>query len=189
MANSPENGYRAKYLLLKALAIGQTSKDKSQMIPVLKEVIAQFPGSMEEKKAKELIEIQEKGYSKFELKDFEYKSIYKYEENETHWIVLFVDENQQANNIKAKIADFSKEEFNKDRFTVVTSVFGKDKNIILIKEMSEGKAFKFLTEFRKSRKVQDLQDNKIFMITPANFKILFDSQNLSEYENFAIEYY
>lgn len=189
LENSPENKYRSKYALLKALAVGQSSKDKSQMTPALKDVVKNFPGTPEEARAKELLQIQEKGFSSFTLTDFTHKSIYSYVDDETHWIMIFVDSKQNANAIKTRVADFVREKFNKEHFNVSTKVYGKDENVVIIKEMTEAKADEVLAEFKKSRKMADLLENKMFMISSANLKILFETLKLKEYEDFYSEFY
>lgn len=183
------NSYRPKYMLLKALSIGQTNDNKAEMIPVLKQVITEYPGSLEEAKAKELIEIHEKGYSSFMESTFGNKSIYSYVDNQEHWIMIFPDKKVNLNSAKTKVADFNKEFFNKDRFSVVTKILGTDQNVILVREMDETKAYDYIRTYKKTKKLMEIQDAKIMMITSDNMKRLFEVQRLDEYADFYSEFY
>ncbi|MGV3631108.1 MAG: tetratricopeptide repeat protein [Bacteroidota bacterium] len=189
IANDKKNNYRAKYMLLKALSIAETSEDKTEMLPVLKQVIAEYPGTMEEKKARELIEIQEKGYSAFVESNFENKSIYKYEDNADQWIIIIPEKKLNLSTAKNRVTDFNREFYNKNKYTVVTKVLGMDQNVIVVKEMSEEKGRDYIRTYKKTKKLMEMQDAKIMMITQENMKILFDSQVLSTYEDFYSEFY
>ena len=187
--NDKKNSYRSKYMLLKALSIAQTSENKSEMIPVLKQVIAEYPGTLEEQKAKELIEIQEKGYSKFVESNFENNSIYKYQDNQEQWIIIIPDKKLNLNTAKNRVTDFNREFYNKDKYTVVTKVLGLDQNIILVKEMSEEKGRDYIRTYKKTKKLMEMQEAKIMMITADNIKTLFDAHTLDAYEVFYAEFY
>lgn len=187
--NEKENPYRSKYLLLKALSIGQTDEDKSKMIPILKQVISEYPGTLEEAKAKELIQINEKGYSTFVESNFENKSIFNYAQGQDHYLIIFLDKKSNVSNSKIKIVDFNKENFNDERFNVSSIVYGKDQNLVLVKEMSETKAASYISSFKRSKKIGDLSDYKILSISQSNLKLLIETQKLEEYELFYAEYY
>jgi tetratricopeptide (TPR) repeat protein len=187
--NQKTNSYRSKYMLLKALSIAQTTENKEEMIPVLKQLIAEYPGTLEEQKAKELIEIQQKGYSAYAQANFENKSIYTYVDDQEQWIIIIPDKKVNLNTAKSRITDFNREFYGKEKFTVVTKVLGTDQNVILVKEMSEAKGRDYIRTYKKTKKLMEVQEAKIMMITADNIKILFDAQNTTEYESFYTEFY
>lgn len=189
ITNEIKNPYRAKYMLLKGLSVGQTSFDKNKMIPILRQVIDEYPETSEATKAKELIEIQEKGFSVFKESNFENKSIFSYEEDQDHSIIIFLDTKNNLNNAKSKVADFNKEAFKGDRFNVSSVVYGKDQNVIIVKNMSETKALQYIKTYKKTKKLLEIQDAKIICITQSNMKLLFETQKLDEYEMFYAEFY
>lgn len=189
IANDKKNSYRSKYMLLKALSIAQSTENKAEMIPVLKQVIAEYPGTMEEKKAKELIEIQEKGYSAFMESNFANKSIYTYLDNQEQWIIIIPDKKINTNTAKTRVTDFNREFYNKEKYTVVTKLLNMDQNVIVVKEMSEEKGREYIRTYKKTKKLMEMQDATIMMITQENMKVLFDLQKLDEYINFYAEFY
>ena len=71
----------------------------------------------------------------------------------------------------------------------MTKVLGMDQNVIVVKEMSEEKGRDYIRTYKKTKKLMEMQDAKIMMITQENMKILFDSQVLSTYEDFYSEFY
>ncbi len=184
------NPYRSKYMLLNAMSVGQSTENKSKIIPLLKDVIAEYPGSMEEKKAKELLEIAEKGYSKFKESNFNNTSIYSYDDEEDHWILIFLDAKENVSTAKTKVMDFNKEFFNKEKLNTSTKVYGTNQNVIVLKAMSDVKAKEYLRTFKKTKKhIQSLHDAKMYAITPDNLRILFETQKLTDYEQFYAEFY
>ena len=55
---------------------------------------------------------------------------------------------------------------------------------------NDSDAAEYIRVYKKTRKyLLDLQKAKIFMITKDNMRILFEKQNLEEYENYYEEYY
>ncbi|MES2588290.1 MAG: hypothetical protein V4622_04865 [Bacteroidota bacterium] len=188
--NELDNPYRSKYMLLRAMSVGQTTENKSKMIPPLKQIIAEYPGTSEEKKAKELIEIIEKGYTAFVESNFANKSIYSFDENADHWVIILLEKDQTTAASKTKVVDFNKELYGKNKLNVSSKIYGKDQNVIVIKEFDETKASEYIRTFKRTKKnVQSLHESKIFSISQDNLKILFETQKLGEYEMFYAEFY
>lgn len=188
--NEKANPYRSKYMLLRAMSVGQSTDNKNKMIPPLREVIAEYPGTNEEKKAKELIEIIEKGYSAFVESNFEKKSIYSYDENADYWVIIFLEKGEINAQAKTKVVDFNKELYSKNKLNVSSKIFGKDQNVIVIKDFTETKAAEYMRTFKKTKKnVQSLHESKMYAISQDNLKLLFESQKLTEFEDFYSEFF
>lgn len=187
--NEKKNQFRSKYMLLKAMSIGQTTHNKSQMLPVLSQLIKEYPNSPEEKRAKELLEINEKGYSTYQEKEFTNKSIFTYKENETHYVLVFLEKEINASTAKARVADFNKDIFSKERLSVNPSIFNSNQNILIIKDMTESVALDYIKTFKKTKKLMEVQKMKIMAINQENMKLLFETNKLTEYESFYAEFY
>jgi tetratricopeptide (TPR) repeat protein len=188
--NEKTNPYRSKYMLLQAMSIGQTTENKSKIIPILKQVIVEYPGTVEELKAKELIEVFEKGYSEFKESNFKNNSIYKYNDEAEHWVIIFLDEKENSSISKTKVADFNKEYFSKEKLNTSTKIYGNNQSVVLIKSFTDVKAKEYVRTFKKTKKhIQNLQGSKMFLITQENLKILFETQKLQDYELFYTEFY
>ena len=185
------NPFRSKYMLLKALSLGQLNEDKQTMLPVLDLVIAEYPATPEEAKAKELIGIIKNGYSKNIEADFSNKSIYSYFEKDELWVMIFLDPKESSSTAKTKVADFNKEFFSKGKLNTSSKLYGENnQSIIIVKPFDETSAGEYVRTFKKTRKyLLDLQDAKILYISQENMKILFETKKLVEYEAFFEEYY
>ncbi|MBI1836347.1 MAG: hypothetical protein HYR91_03680 [Flavobacteriia bacterium] len=186
-----ENVYRSKYLLLKAMCIGQTTDNKQEMIPVLEKLIVEYPKSPEAQRATELLKILKEGVSTNHTVDFTKKSLYNYDDKVKQWIIVFVGKDETSSAAKTKISDFNREFFSREKLKISSKIFGDDESIVLIQEFdTDLKAKDYVRFYKKTRKhLFELQKAKILVITQENLKILFQTQKLEEYEDFYNEHY
>jgi hypothetical protein len=189
--NEKENIFRPKYMLLKAMSIGMTSEDKTLMKPVLELIVEQYPKTEESGRAIELLSIIEKGVSENKEVDFTKKSIYEYNENDSYYLLIFLDEKQNSNNEKGNVVDFDREFFSRLQLKVSSKIFGGSQNVIFVEEFENQETVQdYLSTFKSTRKhITKLHNNTIIIISKKNLKTLFKTQNLSEYESFAIQYF
>jgi hypothetical protein len=189
--NEKMNPYRAKYMLLKAMSMGQMTTNKQELLPILEMVITEYPATDESKRAQEMIDIIKNGYSQNIEVDFTKKSSFNFDDKAPQWVIIFLDKSESANLSKTKISDFNKEFFSKDKLKTSSKIFGEDQSIILVQEFpNDLKAKEYLRVYKQTRKhLLDLQKAKILVITQENMKILFEKKNLPEYELFHEENY
>ncbi len=184
------NIFLPKLMLLNAMAQGQLTDDKTKLLPVLEEVVTKYPDTEEAKKAKEMIDIIKNGYSKNTEADFSKKTPFIYNDKADLRVIIF-PEGIKSTLAKSRIMEFNREFFSREKLKISSKIYGKDKTIILVSKFdTESDASRYIRVFKKTRKyLLDLQKAKIFMITLDNLKILFQKQNLEEYEEFYEEYY
>jgi hypothetical protein len=189
--SEPQNPYRAKYMLLKAMCMGQMSPNKQELLPVLERLVKEYPATDEAKRAQEMIEVIKNGYSQNIEVDFNKKSSFIFDDKAPQWVIVFLDKNESANMGKTKVADFNKEFFSRDKLKVSSKIYGDDQSIILVQEFpTDLKAKEYIRIFKQTRKhLLDLQKAKILVITQENMKILFETKKLAEYELFHDENY
>lgn len=178
-------------MLLKAMSIGMTSEDKTLMKPLLELIVEQYPKTEESERAIELLSIIEKGVSENKEVDFTKKSIYEYNENDSYYLLIFLDEKQNSNNEKGNVVDFDREFFSRLQLKVSSKIFGGSQNVIFVEEFENQETVQdYLSTFKSTRKhITKLHNNNIIIISKKNLKTLFKTQNLSEYESFAIQYF
>ena len=188
-----ENVYRSKYMLLKAMAMGQMSEDKQGLIPVLELVVAQYPSTPEETKAKEMIGIIKNGYSANIPADFSKSNLYSYKEDDEHWMVVFPGEKESKNIglAKSNVNDFNKEFFSRNKLTTDSKIYGNNESVIVVKSFTkEADGNAYMKKFKKTKKyLGDMQNAKLIFISKDNLKILFETKKLEEYETFYLEFY
>ena len=186
-----DNAYRAKYLLLKAMSIGQTTENKQELLPILEQIVKEYPKTSEEARANELISIIKNGISVNEAVDFTKNSLYKYDDKAIHWVLIFLEPDVPSNTEKTKVSNFNREFFSRDPLKVSSKIYTDNQSVILVEEFeTDLKAIEYIRVFQNTKKhLLDLQKAKIVVITKDNLKTLFETKNLQEYENFVLEYY
>ncbi len=186
------NPYRAKYMLLKALSLGQLNVDKSPLVPVLENLVLEYPETPEAVRAQEMLNIIKNGYSANIESDFSKKEIYVYDDKAELWVVIFPSAEDQKNLglTQSNVADFNKEFFSRSRLTTDLKVLGGNTNVILVKKMNEKEAKSYLDKFKKTKKhLGNLQNAKTFFISKENLVKLIETNKLEEYEYFYLENY
>lgn len=188
--NEKDNVFRAKYMLLKAMATGQNQEDKTQLLPTLQQVIDEYPETSEAQKAQEMIDIIKNGYSTNKTVDFSNKGPFEYDDKVELQVFIMLPQGTSNNGAKARITDFSREFFSQKRLRIDAKILGKE-GIVMVKSFkNESEASRYIGAYKRTRKhLLDLNQAKIFMITQENLKILFQKRNLAEYEKFYEEYY
>jgi hypothetical protein len=186
----PDNVFRSKYMLLKAMCLGQRFEKKDTLIPVLDQVIEEYPKTPEAEKAKEMKSIILNGYSDNIVADFSSKSPYKYNDRVKMTVIIFPGDNFSSTSAKSRITDFNREYFSRDRLKLKSKVFGEGSVILVDEFENETAAGSYITAFKNTRKyLLDLQNAKIMMITKENLIILLQKQDSKEYDLFYEEYY
>lgn len=189
--NEKDNLFRAKYMLLKAMSMGQITANKQELLPTLNLLVAEYPGTDEATRGKEMIGIIQNGYSTNEAVDFSNKSPYTYNDEAPQWVIVFLDKNESSSVAKTKVSDFTKEFFSRDKLKVTSKIYAEDQSVIVIQEFpTDMKAAEYVRVYKATRKhLMDLQKAKIFVITQDNMKVLFETKKLPEYQQFYDEFY
>jgi hypothetical protein len=189
--NEPDNLYRSKYMLLKAMCLGRTEKDKTKLLPGLEALVAEFPDTDEAARGREMIEIINNGYS--DNVAFEDASgIFNFDERAKMRVIVFLPEGVSSQAGISRVSSFNSEYFKLEGLTLDSKLFGKDQEgVVMVKEFrDEIKATAYITAFKNTGKhLQSLNKAKIFMISKENMATLFLRGSLTEYENFYKEYY
>ena len=185
------NIYRSKYMLLKAMCLGQMERDKNILLPVLEQLVVEYPETEESTRAIEMIGIIQNGYSENAAVDFMNKSGYRYNDQVKVKVIVFLSKKTSSNSAKTRISNFNREYFSRDRLKVDPKIFGKDQSVILIDDFDDDmKAANYIRAFKATKKhLLDISEAKVFIITKENLRTLFESMSLKEYEDFYLEYY
>ncbi len=191
ISDEKDNIYRSKYMLLKAMCQGQMERDKNILLPVLEQLVAEYPETEEAKRAVEMIGIIQNGYSENAAVDFMNKSGYRYNDQVKVKVIVFLSKKTSSTSAKTRISNFNREYFSRDRLKVDPKIFGKDQSVILIDDFDDDmKAASYIRAFKATKKhLLDISEAKILIITKDNLRTLFESMSLKEYEDFYLEYY
>jgi len=190
--SDPANAYRAEYLLLNALAVGQQATDKQVLVPLLQRIIDEKPKSDQAIRAKEMLDILKKGYSKFDAnKPNKETSIFTDIPNVPQFVIVLLDDDEEADDLRTVVANFSTKGFKTAKVKVSVKTTLDEKNFILISEFPTTKiAWDYLNAYKAGAEyLDDYQNNKIFIINQENLKKLIETSKFDEYKGFFIDNY
>jgi hypothetical protein len=179
------NAFRAEYMLLNVLAAGQLTENKKELLPLLKRIIDEKPGTDQAIRAKQMIDVINGGYSKNEVVNFNKTYIYKFDDKVSQYVFVLLDSEDDSDYAKNTISDFSKT-FKKTKTKVSVKTTTTEQNFILIQEFPTiAIASEYINAYKAGADIlDDLQNNKIFIITQENLKKLIETAKFDEYKLF-----
>ena len=184
----PENQYRSKYMLLQAMSMGQVKDDKTELLPVLNALVAEYPGTDEAIRAKELIALIKNGVPENEIVDFSIPvEIFSYDDDEGFYVMIYLENGESSTDARTSVANFNREFFSRARLkSPQAQIYTTDLGFVVVKDFEEeADAEDYLMAFQRTKKhLGNLRTNKIIYITPENYRTLLKDRKLNEYEQF-----
>jgi len=184
-----DNKYRAKFALLDAMCLGST-QGKNAYIGALKEVIARYPDSEEEKRAKEIIRLLGVESAKPLDRKNQPQEVqaYTFTPDEIHY-VIFVTGNvpDKLNSIKTSIAAYHQEFYSFDKLKVTNIFLDVETPLIVIREFENAeKGNKYIENAYKNKEsfYKDLKDDQLIIISKENYKSLLLNKDVKIYIDF-----
>ena len=185
-----------RFEILKAMSLGATV-GKEAYVDALKEVIARYPGTPEEKKARDMLLLLGDSqvsnvYGETGLSDAKFTR----EDNALHFVVVYVANQDQITipDTKIALAKFHSKYFQLDNLKLATLVFDPSKNhsLVLVRSFTtKDKAMKYYET--ALRNPQDfLPANavyEVFPITQKNYREVIKARTLDSYREFFIQNY
>ena len=180
------NTCRSEYMLLNVLAMGQLTEDKKTLIPKLNLIIEEKPQSEQAERAKEMLEIIQTGYSKNKELDFNKKYYFEFVSDVNQYVIILLDTEDDTDGSKGIISDFTTKKFKSSKLRVSSKITLSEKSFILVQEFASiSLADKFIDAYKAGFEfLDDLQDNKIYIITQENLKKLIETAKFEEYKLF-----
>jgi hypothetical protein len=184
--NDKTNAYRAEYMLLNVLAVGQTTENKKELAPKLKEIIAEKPGTPQAIRAKEMLDVLDKGFSKNEAVNFNKTYAFEYSTEGNQNVIVLLDVDDDSDDAKKLISDFSNKKFKTNRVKVSMKTSMSEKNFMLVQDFPNIKvAQEYIDAYKAGYEIlDDLQNNKIYIISTENLKKLIETSKFDEYKLF-----
>ena len=180
------NALRAEYLLLNVLAAGQLTENKTVIVPKLKNIIEEKPGSPQALRAKEMLDIITKGYSINEALPVAKQGIYSYNDTVPQFLIVLMDEEEDVNDARNGISDFNTKKFKSLKLKVQSKLTLSETGFILISEFASIKlANDYILAYKAGyEQLDQWQNNRIQIITLENLKKLIESSNFELYKEF-----
>lgn len=193
-ANHP---LQAKFSLLSAMLSGALNGRKAY-VAALKDVVAKYKNTEEEKKAKEMLRILGENVGgpigSVGKASGKLKSPFMLEEKRTHYGLILLDADQVViNDAKNAISDFNLQNYRLQKFRVSNIYLGSDVKhpILVIRKMRDKKRamayYRALTHDPMVR--QKLKNAKIYVISQNNYRKVLRQKSLNGYDEFFREHY
>lgn len=194
LRNKMAGGHKlfAKSTLLSAFCLGQT-EGKDAYVNALRDVVANFPGTPEEVKAKEILRFLKGDQDAFiqiresELEKFNFKE----EENKMHFILvlLYNPEERMTNKIKISISDYHENYHRQDKLKMTSVELDTESNnpILVIRKFDNARqALKYVEGVMKKplEYIQEFDNWEILAVTQNNYREILRLKSLSEYKSF-----
>jgi hypothetical protein len=190
------NSLMAKFELLKAMSTGAKS-GKDAYVDALKDIIAKYPNTDEDKKAKDMLLLlgdnnANSVYGETGLGDAQFVM----EDNALHFIIVYVQNQDEISiqDTKIALAKFNQQYFQLDNIKMTNLVFDPSKNQSLILERSfttKEKAMKYYDSAIRNPK-DFLPANAIYQvyaISQKNYREVIKARSLDAYKAFYEENY
>ncbi len=185
------NVLMAKFDLLKAMSLG-AQIGKEAYVDALKEVIAKYPNSNEEIKAKDmLLLLGEGGTGKSYGETGLETAVFTVEENALHFVVVYVKNQDQITLTETKIAlaEFHKKYFQLDNLKMASLVFDPAKNhsLVLVRSFNtKEKAMKYHETAIRNPKdfLPTNAEYEVYPITQKNYREVIKARTLDTYKDF-----
>ncbi|HEX5624885.1 MAG TPA: tetratricopeptide repeat protein [Saprospiraceae bacterium] len=193
----PPHPLLAKVALLSALCLGN-SQGKDVYVNALREVVANFPATPEEVKAKEILRFLKGDQDAFiEVSQVELdKTNYKTEDDKMHFlmVVVFDPPEKAVDKAKISISDYNQNYHKTDNLKMTSLELDVDKNepLILIRKFDNKKAaMKYYDGIQKKPKefITGYDNWEVYAITQNNYREVLRIKNLSEYKTFFKKFY
>ena len=192
LAFGPDNPYQAKFNLLYAMAKGGKGT-KEDYIEALKTVIAQFPGTPEATRAKEITRFLKGDESAFEgvSKKDELVERFMVEDDKLHYVICVVFNQGESSLDKIKIAmsDYNKNNFRNDRLRISSIMLDIDTKtpLVLVRKFDDKK--EAMGYYQKAVKDKDDimpggVEFELFAVTQRNYREIVKQRSVNAYRKF-----
>ncbi|MEP7194887.1 MAG: tetratricopeptide repeat protein [Saprospiraceae bacterium] len=188
-SNSP---LKAKIAIMSAFCIGKTSGKDSYMA-ALKDVVANYPGTAQESKAKEMLRFLRGDNDAFEVVSIkEMESVdFKIEDEKIHYmmIVFFTPPAKQVDKAKIAISDYHQKYHKLDNLKMTSVEINTEQNItaILIRKFDDKpQAMKYFNTVQKNLNeyIPGFQSYEIYPISQNNYREVLRLRTVKEYQAF-----
>lgn len=188
-----DNKYKIKFALLNAMIAGNL-EGKTAYIGALKEIIAKYPNTEEEKRAKEIIRILGVESAAPLTKDSTSNVMpYSYTPNDIHYVMVILGAAlEKINDIKVEITNYNREYYSFDKLKVTNIFLDTQTPLVVIRQFDKADAaFKYVENAAKNMKgfYKDFTPEQLVVISKENYKAFLINKNLDDYKKYLEQNY
>lgn len=186
-----DNVFGSKYALLAAMATGKL-KGKDEYVKSLKTMIATYPNTDEEARAKEILRFLNGDQEAFaDIDEGEAQEAFTINDEKLHYVCVIVRSKKDSdlNAAKISISNYNRKYHKVDRIRLSNTILSKENNtdvILLRKFDNKEKAMKYFEEVERNKKefMEPKVSYDIFAITQQNYREVMKKKSIKEYEIF-----
>lgn len=197
-----DNEFKVKFALLRAMCTGKT-ESKDVYIAGLKDVVAKYPNTPEQKRAKEMLRLLEGGKAEPEEGGIKPGGVAATAtgnfsdapENQHYVIIVMTGKNISLDKAKGDVSDYNRTNFKIEDLKVTNIFLGSDTNrptLVIRKFNTKADALRYYEAAEADRdgyiNIPNL-DFEIFAISQDNYRELLRTKNLDDYRAFYEENY
>ena len=182
------NTLQPKFALLAAMSTGSL-QGKDAYIKALKDVVAKYPDTPEQTRAREILRVLGGGSAFLPGKEKAQASVYKSEPDKLHYIIIAFNKDVSLTDNKAKVSDFNRKYHKLDKLRISNIYLGAEVRtpIIVIRRFKDQTAaMKYYkgTQINKRDFISKDNDFEIFAITQNNYRLVLKNKTLDGYREF-----
>jgi len=190
-----KNPLQPKFALLSAMCLGNL-KGKGDYVKSLKEVVAKYPDTPEQTRAKEILRLlgELKGENKLPTAGGT-KSKFKLSDKKVHYVIVVLDgEKLKLSDAKIKVSNYNREFHKADKIRISNIYLGADVDtpiLVLRRFKNKGKAMDYFKGAMANKKefLGENDDYEIFAVTQHNYREILKAKALDGYREFFEENY
>lgn len=180
---------KPKYALLMAMSVGNL-KGKEAYIQELQRVVATYPDSDEQKRAKEILRALGVSGASLPGGAEEASSNFTYNENELHYIIVVFNEGQgQLNDLRNKISDYNEKYHKLDKIRPASIYLGQENKtpvVVLRRYKDKNAAMRYYEGVQKNK--NEFVDSgipfEILPISQNNYRQIIRQRSVDGYKEF-----
>lgn len=190
------NTFESKYALLSAMATGKIS-GKEEYISALKNMIATYPNTPEQTRAKEILRFLRGDEEAFaDIDANEAVQDFKSDDDKLHYVIVVISSKTDSdlNAAKISVSNYNRKYHKVDKIRISSSTLNKENNtqVVLLRRFDNKEAaMKYYNEV--TRNDDEFMETKmsydVFPITQQNFREIMKKKSIKEYEVFFKENY
>lgn len=180
---------KPKYALLMAMSMGNI-KGKDAYVQELQRVVATYPDSEEQKRAKEILRALGVAGARLPGGAEEANSNFTYSENELHYVIVVFNEGQgQLNDLRVKISDYNEKYHKLDKIRPASIYLGQDNKtpvVVLRKFKDKNEAMRYYDGIQKN-KTEFVEAGIPFEVMPIsqnNYRQIIRARSVDGYKEF-----
>lgn len=188
-----DNKYKIKFAMLNAMISGNI-EGKTAYIGALKEIIAKYPNTEEEKRAKEIIRILGVESAAPLAKDTTSNVMtYTYTPNDVHYVMVILGAAlEKINDIKIEITNYNREYYSFDKLKVTNIFLDTQTPLVVIRQFDKAElAFKYVENAALNMRgfYKDFKPEQLVVISKENYKAFLLNKNLEDYKKYLEQNY